>query len=182
MTRQALGGYPGVCQVHRAELRMLHGDLSGAEQEARQACEQLERFQMFFDAGWGHYQLGEVRRRMGDLAGAADSFEKAYTYGHDAQPGQALLLLATGDADAADRSIRRALDERAGAGGPPDVAARAELLPAQVEIAIARGEVGRARGRRDEQRLPGGDRRGVEVTARLDRVVDAEPRRRGLFA
>ena len=32
MRREAVGGYPGVCQVHRAELKMLHGSLSEAEQ------------------------------------------------------------------------------------------------------------------------------------------------------
>ncbi len=83
MRRESVGGYPGVCQVHRAELKMLHGSFPEAEQEARVACEQLERFQLFFDAGWGRYQLGEVRRRMGDLDAAAEAFERAYAYGHD---------------------------------------------------------------------------------------------------
>jgi class 3 adenylate cyclase len=136
---------------------MLHGDLPGAEQQARQACEQLERFQLLFDAGWGHYQLGEVRRRMGDLPAATEAFDKAYAYGHDPEPGLALLQLAIGDPDAAERSIQRALAERAGSAGTPDEAGRAELLPAQVEIAIARGDLDEARLATDELERIAGD-------------------------
>jgi class 3 adenylate cyclase len=145
MVREAVGGYPGVCQVHRAELKMLHGSLSEAEQEARVACEQLERFQLLFDAGWGRYQLGEVKRRMGDLGAAAESFERAYEYGHDGQPGLALLQLERGEPDEAERSIHRGLAQRAGGGSTPDRPGRAELLPAQVEIAVARGDLDTAR-------------------------------------
>jgi class 3 adenylate cyclase len=145
MQRESVGGYPGVCQVHRAELKMLHGSLAEAEQEARVACEQLERFQLLFDAGWGRYQLGEVKRRMGDLDAAADAFERAYEYGHDGQPGLSLLQLERGELDEAERSISRALAERAGPGSTPDRPGRAEMLPAQVEIAIARGDLDTAR-------------------------------------
>jgi hypothetical protein len=38
MLRQSLGGYPGICRVHRAELKKMRGLWSEAEQEARQAC------------------------------------------------------------------------------------------------------------------------------------------------
>ena len=44
MRRNGAGGYPGICRVHRAELKMLHGQWSAAEQEARQACDELQRF------------------------------------------------------------------------------------------------------------------------------------------
>ena len=128
MQRESVGGYPGVCQVHRAELKMLHGSFPEAEQEAQVACEQLERFQLFFDAGWGRYQLGEVRRRMGDLDAAAEAFDQAYAFGHDAQPGLALLQLARGELDEANRSIARGLAARAGPDSPPDRPGRAELL------------------------------------------------------
>ena len=37
--------------------------------------------------GYAHNAIGEVRLRMGDLDGAAEAFERAYEYGHDAQPG-----------------------------------------------------------------------------------------------
>src|SRR5262249_32304000 len=41
MRRHGAEGYPGICRVHRAELKMLRGDWAGAEQEARQACDEL---------------------------------------------------------------------------------------------------------------------------------------------
>jgi class 3 adenylate cyclase len=141
MHSQSVGGYPGICRVHRAELKMLRGLWSEAEQEARQACEELERFGLLDSIGWAHYQVGEVRLRMGDLDAAAEAFDRAYEYGHDAQPGLALLHLARGEVDEAARSIARILATTAGADGSADRAARARLLPAQVEIALAGGDL-----------------------------------------
>jgi class 3 adenylate cyclase len=141
MKRQSVGGYPGICRVHRAELKMLRGLWPEAEQEARQACEELERFGLLDSVGWAHYQVGEVRLRMGDLDGATEAFERAYEYGHDAQPGLALLNLARGEIDEAARAIARALTTAAGSGGPGDRATRARLLPAQIDIALAAGDL-----------------------------------------
>jgi class 3 adenylate cyclase len=149
MRRQSVGGYPGVCRVHRAELKKLRGMWSEAEQEARQACDELERFGLLDAAGSAQYEVGEIRLRIGDLDGAAEAFERAYEYGHDAQPGMALLELARGELDEAARSIGRALAATAGADGPGDRASRARLLPAQVDIALAAGDfetAGRAVG------------------------------------
>ena len=141
MRRQIVGGYPGICRVHRAELKMLRGLWSEAEQEARQACEELERFGLLDGVGYAQYEVGEVRLRMGDLDAAAEAFERAYEFGHDAQPGMALLQLARGEIDEAARSIGRALAATAGSGGPADRATRARLLPAQIDIALAAGDL-----------------------------------------
>jgi class 3 adenylate cyclase len=141
MRRQSVGGYPGICRVHRAELKMLRGLWPEAEQEARQACEELERFGLLDSIGWAHYQVGEVRLRMGDLDAAAEAFDRAYEYGHDAQPGLALLHLARGEVDEAARSITRILATTAGADGSADRATRARLLPAQIDIALAAGDL-----------------------------------------
>jgi class 3 adenylate cyclase len=145
MRRQSLDGYPGVCRVHRAELKMLRGNWSEAEQDARQACAELERFRLMIGVGYAHYFIGEVRLRMGDLDAAADEFERAYEYGHDAQPGLALLQLARGDVGEAARSIARALAPTTSAGGAVDRTTRGRLLPAQVEIALAAGDLETAR-------------------------------------
>jgi tetratricopeptide (TPR) repeat protein len=67
MHKQSLGGYPGICRVHRAELKMLRGLWSEAEQEARQACDELGRFGLVDGVAWAHYTIGEIRLRMGDL-------------------------------------------------------------------------------------------------------------------
>jgi class 3 adenylate cyclase len=141
MRGQSVGGYPGICRVHRAELKMLRGLWSEAETEARQASEELERFRILDGVGYAHYAVGEVRLRMGDLDGAGDAFERAYEYGHDGQPGLALLQLARGETDEATRSIARALAATAGIDGPDDRATRARLLPAQIEIALAAGDL-----------------------------------------
>jgi class 3 adenylate cyclase len=145
MRRNGVGGYPGVCRVHRAELKMLRGEWSEAEQEARQACEELQRFGLLDGVGYAQYEVGEVRLRMGDLDGASEAFDRAYEFGHDAQPGLALLQLARGEVDEASRSIGRVLQATAGTGGVADQATRGRLLPAQVEIAIAAHDLEAAR-------------------------------------
>lgn len=150
MRRQGAGGYPGVCRIHRAELKMLRGQWAEAEDEARQACQELERYGIMDGVGFGNYEIGEVRLRMGDLDGAAEAFERAYEYGHDAQPGQALLHLARGEVDEATRSIGRALAMTTGHGTLSDRATRGRLLPAQVEIALAAGDLATARAAADE--------------------------------
>ena len=155
MRRQSVGGYPGVCQVHRAELKMLRGQWSEAEQEARQACEELERYRLMDGVGFAHYQVGEVRLRMGDLDAAAEAFDRAYEYGHDAQPGLALLQLARGEVGDAQRSIERALAAASGTGGV--------RRPGDARPAAAGPGRDRPRRRRPRRRRPG--RRG----ARIDR-------------
>ena len=129
---------------------MLRGQWVEAEQEARQACEELERFRLMIGVGFAHYFVGEVRLRMGDLEAAGEAFDRAYESGHDAQPGLALLQLARGEVDEARRSIARALATAAGSGGPADRATRGRLLPIQVNIAIAAGDLATARQAVDE--------------------------------
>jgi class 3 adenylate cyclase len=140
MRRRAAGGYPGVCRVHRAELKMLRGLWPEAEQEARHACEELELFRLMDAVGFAHYEVGEIRLRMGDLEAAAEAFDRAYELGHDAQPGLALLLLAQGDTDGAARALARVLEALGEVAGTPPLVRRARLLPAQLSIALARGD------------------------------------------
>jgi class 3 adenylate cyclase len=145
MRRQAVGGYPGVCRVHRAELKMLRGQWPEAELEARQACEELQRFGLNDSLGFAHHEIGEIRLRMGDLQGAADAFDRAYELGDDGQPGLALLHLARGEVEDAWRSIDRALAATQSGEGPVDQATRGRLLPAAIDIALVRGELETAR-------------------------------------
>ncbi len=157
MRRQNAGGYPGICRGHRAELKMLHGEWSEAEVEARQACEEMRRFRLLDGLGYAQYLIGEIRLRRGDLDAAAEAFDQAYEYGHNAQPGLALLQLARGEVKDAGQSIKRALASTGsgggvdqltrptGSGGVVDRLTRGRLLPAQVEIAIAAGALDEAR-------------------------------------
>jgi class 3 adenylate cyclase len=132
--------YAGICQVHRAELKMLHGQWPEAEQQARAACEELERFGMLDSLGFAKAAVGEVRRRMGDLDGAAAAFDEAYEHGNDAMPGLALLQLERGEVEEARRSLGRAL-AATGTGVLTDRTTRARLLPAQVETMLAAGDL-----------------------------------------
>lgn len=150
MHRNALGGYPGICRVHRAELKKLHGSYSDAEQEARVACEELERYRLLDAVAAAHKEVGDVRLRRGDLDAAEEAYRKAYEYGSNAQPGRALLALARGDVDGARASIDAAVADT-----PVDPSAairlsRWRLLPAMVTIALAGGDVERARSAAEE--------------------------------
>jgi class 3 adenylate cyclase len=150
MRRNGAGGYPGICRIHRAEIKKLRGHWSEAEQDARKACEELQRFRLIDGVGYGQNEIGDIRLRMGDLDAAAEAFDLAYEAGHDAQPGLARLLLARGEIAEAGRSIERALAETAPDGAAKDRATRARLLPAQVDIALAAGELDKARAAVEE--------------------------------
>jgi class 3 adenylate cyclase len=136
-------GFPGACRLHRAEIMRLRGDLAGAEKQAVAACEELYDFDRFITAG-GYYEIGEIRRRRGDFAGAEEAYNTANEMGRDPQPGLALVRLAEGKVDAAVAGITRTLRDL------QDPLARLRRLPAQVEIAIAAGDVKTARAAADE--------------------------------
>jgi tetratricopeptide (TPR) repeat protein len=137
--RQAISGFPGICRVTRAEVMRLHGNWVDAEREALRACAELESFAPNV-ARVAFHELGEIRLRMGEYQSAREAFEHARQLGRDPQPGAALLKLAEGDLDGAAASIRRALEHQTA-----DSLARARLLPAQVEIALERGDYDTAR-------------------------------------
>ncbi|HXF36701.1 MAG TPA: adenylate/guanylate cyclase domain-containing protein [Actinomycetota bacterium] len=141
--RHAMTGFPGVCRVHRAEVMRVRGAWDEAERELRQACDELFAFSPR-QAGAAFHELGEVRLRTGDLAGAEEAFARAHELGEDPQPGLSLLLLSRGEVEAAGAGIRRSLEETW------DRLARARLLPAQVEIARAAGDAGTARTAAEE--------------------------------
>lgn len=140
MKSHSLGGFTGVCQVHRAELKRLRGAWAEAEREARVACPELERFHLLNGLGFANYEIGEVRRRMGDLDAAEEAFMRAYEYGHPAQPGISLLKLDQGELEDAMRSISSAIAANPLDAASPDILTRGHLLPAQAEIALASGD------------------------------------------
>jgi class 3 adenylate cyclase/predicted negative regulator of RcsB-dependent stress response len=149
--RQAINGFPGVCRVHRAEVMRLLGTWGEAETELRRACDELFDFSPMH-AGAAFHELGEVRLRMGDLAGAEDAFQQAHEMGEDPQPGRALLLLAHAKVDGAAASIRRSLEDQ-----DWNRLARARLLPSQAEIAHAAGDPAMARTAGEELEAIGVD-------------------------
>jgi class 3 adenylate cyclase len=142
--RQSISGFPGVCRVNRAEVMRLRGSWPEAEEEIRTAVAELEDFAPSVAAS-AFYELGELRLRMGDLAGADEAFRQAHGLGVEPQPGLALLRLANGEVEAAHRGLRRALSDEA-----RNRLSRARLLPASVEISLAVGELEEARAASEE--------------------------------
>jgi class 3 adenylate cyclase len=129
-----MNGFPGACRIHRAEIMRLRGDWPGAEKTALAACEELRDFDRFVTAG-GYYEIGEIRRRRGDFAAADEAFRTANELGRSPQPGLALLRLAEGKVESAVAGITHALGEI------QEPLERVRALPAQVEIAIAAGDL-----------------------------------------
>jgi DNA-binding NarL/FixJ family response regulator len=130
--------FPAICRVNRAEAASLRGAWPEAEAEASRASRELGFNPRV--AARAFYETGEVRRRVGNLAGAEDAFARAHELGVQPQPGLALLRLAQGRPDAALQALRMAVAHEP-AGRPR----RARLLAAQVEVALAAGELDVAR-------------------------------------
>ena len=151
--REGIIGFPGMCRLHRAEIKRLRGSWLEAEAEARRATDELQGF-IPAAVGLALYEIGEIRLRRGDLPTAEEALLRAHTYGRDPEPALSLVRLAQGRVDAASTSIKRALDEptkEPSWWAPPDSKIyRLSLLPAQVEIAIAAGDLIRARAAAEE--------------------------------
>jgi ATP/maltotriose-dependent transcriptional regulator MalT len=136
--------FTSTCLVHRAEILQLQGAWAAALAEARRASAQHAEGIDEFPSGPAFYQQGEVLRLRGDLDAAEEAYRSASGAGAEPHPGLALLWLARGRTRAAAAAIGRALDET----GEP--LARARLLPAQVEILLARRDHEGARAACDE--------------------------------
>ncbi|MEW5991681.1 MAG: adenylate/guanylate cyclase domain-containing protein [Chloroflexota bacterium] len=137
--RQAVSGFPGVCRVHRAEVVAMSGAWDLAEHDLERATAELAAYNVSPVQADGYYAIGEVRRLKGDLVGAEAALREAHARGKSPQPALALVRLAEGKVRAATSAIDAALGETW------DRWARARLLPAQVEIALAAGDLERAR-------------------------------------
>jgi class 3 adenylate cyclase len=150
--REHINGFPGMCRIFRSDVKRMHGAWPEAEAEALQASVELRGY-IPGAAGLALYQIGEIRLRRGDLPAAEEALLGAHGLGQDTEPALSLLRLAQGKTAAAAESIRRALNEpgRASWRAPSDSAVyRLMLLPAQVEILLAAGDVEGARTAADE--------------------------------
>jgi class 3 adenylate cyclase len=137
--RQAVSGFPGVCRIHRAEVAAVGGAWDRAEHELERATTELAGYNAPPQAD-GHYAIGDIRRLKGDFEGAEAALREAHAGGHTPQPALALIRLAQGKVKAAASAINAAIAEVT-----QDRWARGRLLPALVEIAIAAGDLDRAR-------------------------------------
>jgi class 3 adenylate cyclase len=144
-SRNNLEGFPGICRIHRAEVAAVSGDWQRAERELVRATSELSKFNVAPPRAEGWYAIGDVRRLMGDLDGAEVALREAHQHGKPPQPALALVRLAQGNTRAAVKAIDAAVGD-----GTWDRLARTRLLPAQAEIAIAAGDVAKARRAVDE--------------------------------
>jgi class 3 adenylate cyclase len=151
--REGISGYPGMCRLFRADIKLHRGAWLEAEAEARRATDELAGY-IPAAVGEAFYQIGLIRLRRGDLPAAREALLTAHTYLRDPEPELSLLLLAEGKLEAARASIRRALEEPPSLpswSAPTDSALhRASLLPAGIEIALAAGDLAAAREAADE--------------------------------
>jgi ATP/maltotriose-dependent transcriptional regulator MalT len=132
--RHPLAVFPGLCRVHHAWALECRGEWKRAEQEVVRACGQLAGISPAHAAA-GYAELGEIRRRLGDVDGAEAAFRDAELLCGRAPPGLALVRLAQGRLDAARTIITTGLLDE-----PWNRLARAKLLPAFVQIAVAAGD------------------------------------------
>ncbi|MGH3697115.1 MAG: BTAD domain-containing putative transcriptional regulator [Pseudonocardiaceae bacterium] len=130
----------GSCKIHRIAIMIDNGAWALAEQEAQQACAAVQ-FMDLNHAGQAFASMGDIRLRVGDLAGAEEAFTKAeeLLWG-SSLPGQARLELLRGHPSEAAALINGALS-----GDGWDRLARTRLLPDQVTIALAVGDLDTAR-------------------------------------
>jgi len=139
-----LVAFTGRCLVHRAEIMQLGGSWEDALEEARRASERFALQVNPLGAGIAFYRQGEILRLLGRFDAAEEAYAQAGRAGWDPQPGLAQLRLAQGQVDVALAALRRALTESA------DPLRRAALLPAQVDVALAAGELEEARAASSE--------------------------------
>ncbi len=123
--------FTGQCAVHRGQIMRLRGAFTDAVAEFDRAVERYLASGQPAPAGLACSEQGDVLRILGDLAAAQGSYDRAVGFGHEPQPGQALLWLATGRTDSAVAAARRLLGERA------DPVGRSQVLAAAVEVLLA---------------------------------------------
>lgn len=127
--------FPGCCRVHRTTVQRHRGEWEQAQRSAIQARAEVAGVEAIHE-GIALAELGELHRYHGELALAERAFGQAYEKGWSAQPGLALVLLAKDDPGGAARMIARSVESSA-----QELASMVSLLPAQVEIAIASGDL-----------------------------------------
>jgi len=128
--------YGTTCEVHKMDLHSATQDYNAVEQRLLNAIAAMGDFPG--TVGKGLYELGEIRRRKGDVDGAREAFAQARDHNKDPQPGEALLRCQLGENTAAATDLRLCIDAE------NDGINRTRLLPAAIEIALARGKVDEA--------------------------------------
>ena len=135
--RTGLHDFPGDCRAHRVSILRVNGNWDDAE-EAAALTASIEGAEPSHVATV-HQEIGELRVYRGEFEAAETAFRAAEALGRNPQPGRALFCLAKGETQAAASFISTALQDQ-----DWDMLARARLLPAQVQIALAVGDEDKA--------------------------------------
>ncbi|MEO7428459.1 MAG: LuxR family transcriptional regulator, partial [Acidimicrobiales bacterium] len=102
--RHPFAVFPGLCRVHHASVLQWRGRWAEAEREAARACEELTTINLpNAAAAWA--EIGDIRRRLGDLDGSAAAFVSADLLCAQPRAGLALLRLAEGEVEVATSII-----------------------------------------------------------------------------
>ncbi len=129
--------YGTTCEIHKWQLLSATADYRELEERLVKALAAIEDFHAP-TAGEGYYELGDLRRRLGDIDGARAAFTRSRQIGFDPLPGEALLRCQLGEDAAAANDLRMRMDAE------EDAIGRIRLLPAAVEIALARDRIDEA--------------------------------------
>ncbi|MFN7996277.1 MAG: LuxR C-terminal-related transcriptional regulator [Bryobacteraceae bacterium] len=142
--QQGLVPYRGHCLARRAEILQVHGSWKEALEQAMRACERLSEPTAKPAVGAAFYRVAELHRLRGEFAEAEECYAQASRWQTAPQPGCALLRLAQGRVEAAYAAIRHVAD------GTYVPGARATVLAALVEIALAANDIPAARAAANE--------------------------------
>ncbi|WP_436493251.1 LuxR C-terminal-related transcriptional regulator [Actinokineospora sp. HUAS TT18] len=126
--------FTGQCAVHRGQIMRVRGHYTEAVEEFDLAVRRYVEADTPAAAGLALAEWGDVLRVRGEFDAAQAAYDRANGYGHEPQPGLALLWLATGRKEAALAAVRRLLLE------PRPLPHRSHLLPGAVEVLLGAGE------------------------------------------
>jgi ATP/maltotriose-dependent transcriptional regulator MalT len=126
--------FPGICRVHRAVVLKRRGALADAEREATLAGQELLGSHRGISAA-AYAEVGDIRRRLGDLDRAEEAFARAQELCGQVCGERALLLLAQGRGAAAVSTAAECLRTT-----PAKSLARGRVLPIYVQVTIAAGD------------------------------------------
>jgi DNA-binding winged helix-turn-helix (wHTH) protein len=101
--------HPGTCDLHRAEIIGLQKNLTQALDRINLGLGKLSDEQSW-SLGEGYRIRGDVQAMIGNLDAARSDYAKAYAMGWDAEPGNSVLLLESGDVNGALSALERAIE------------------------------------------------------------------------
>jgi tetratricopeptide (TPR) repeat protein len=101
-------GFSASCELHRAEVTGAQGTLAEALSGVNAALARLPAAEPWA-LGDAHRVRGDIHAALGDAEAARKDYDRAHELGWDAEPGNALLLFESGDADGAVAALDRVL-------------------------------------------------------------------------